>query len=287
MKLKFVKMHGCGNDYVYIDCFNQSIDNPNDLAIKISNRHFGVGGDGLILVCPSDCADGKMRMFNNDGSEGKMCGNGVRCVGKLLYDNKHIANKPDTISVETLSGIKYLSPTYDKDNIITLKVDMGKAILAPEQIPVNSYLLPNSITDKIINIPYKFGNHSYNINCVSMGNPHCVIFTNKINNLNLELNGPLYENDNLFPERVNTEFAEIVDKHTINMRVWERGSGETLACGTGACAVAVAACENGFFSKGDDITIKLKGGNLIVNYTDEAVYMTGEAVTVFNGEINI
>lgn len=281
-------MQGCGNDYVYIDCFNQNIDNPEELAVKFSDRHFGIGGDGVILVCPSDKADGKMRMFNNDGSEGKMCGNGIRCVGKLLYDNGHLTGKPQTISVDTLSGIKHLTPYYDdNDEINLIKVDMGKAILTPSQIPINIDLLPNIGIERLINYLHSFGDELTRINCVSMGNPHCVIFAKDIDELDLEKIGRIYENDPLFPQGVNTEFVELANDKKLKMRVWERGSGETLACGTGACAACVALCENGFIEKGQDVTIKLKGGELTINYTDETVFMTGNAVTVFSGEIKI
>lgn len=279
MKLKFTKMHGCGNDYIYFNCFNQIINNPSALSVKLSNRRYGIGSDGIILICPSKTADAKMRMFNLDGSEGKMCGNGIRCVGKYLYDND-IAKKSE-ISVETLSGIKTLKVTENNGKAELLTVNMGKPELRAEKIPVNLSL------NRVIDYRTVFGGKNYNITCVSMGNPHCVVFCNDINSIDIEKIGPAFENSELFPEKVNTEFVEIVDKNVLNMRVWERGSGETLACGTGASAAVVAAVLNGFCSKNKDITVNLKGGTLAINYADEAVYMTGSAEKVFEGVVEI
>ena len=283
MKLNFTKMHGTGNDYIYFSTFDQRIDNPEALSVRLSDRHFGIGGDGIILVCPSDKADAKMRIFNLDGSEGKMCGNGIRCVGKFLYDHGMVdIKKKDRLDIETLSGIKHLKAYTLDGEVKSLRVDMGKAILDPKEIPAKMD------KDKIVNEPYTIDGEEYNITCVSMGNPHCVVFIKgDIDNLELDKIGPKFENDKLFPERVNTEFVKVLDDHTIKMRVWERGSGETWACGTGACAAAVAACENGFCNKGDDITVKLKGGDLVINYTDETVYMTGEAERVFEGTVEV
>ena len=283
MKLNFTKMHGTGNDYIYFSTFDQRIDNPEALSVRLSDRHFGIGGDGIILVCPSDKADAKMRIFNLDGSEGKMCGNGIRCVGKFLYDHGMVdIKKKDKLDIETLSGIKHLKAYTLDGEVKSLRVDMGKAILDPKEIPAKMD------KDKIVNEPYTIDGEEYNITCVSMGNPHCVVFIKgDIDNLELDEIGPKFENDKLFPERVNTEFVKVLDDHTIKMRVWERGSGETWACGTGACAAAVAACENGFCNKGDDITVKLKGGDLVINYTDETVYMTGEAEKVFEGTVEV
>ena len=283
MKLNFTKMHGTGNDYIYFSTFEQRIDNPEALSVRLSDRHFGIGGDGIILVCPSDKADAKMRIFNLDGSEGKMCGNGIRCVGKFLYDHGMVdIKKKDKLDIETLSGIKHLKAYTLDGEVKSLRVDMGKAILDPKEIPAKMD------KDKIVNEPYTIDGEEYNITCVSMGNPHCVVFIKgDIDNLELDEIGPKFENDKLFPERVNTEFVKVLDDHTIKMRVWERGSGETWACGTGACAAAVAACENGFCNKGDDITVKLKGGDLVINYTDETVYMTGEAEKVFEGTVEV
>lgn len=282
LMLKFTKMQGIGNDYIYCSTFDQEISNPEALAVRLSDRHFGIGGDGIILVCPSKVADAKMKMYNLDGSEGKMCGNGIRCVGKFLYDHGMVdINEKDEITIETLSGIKKLKAYTSGGKVNRLRVDMGKAILEPKEIPV---LLDG---DKVVDRPVEIAGKNYNITCVSMGNPHCVVFMDDIDNLDIETVGPEFENDKLFPERVNTEFVTVLDDHTIKMRVWERGSGETWACGTGACAVAVAACENGFCKKGEDIKIKLKGGDLIINYTDETVYMTGNAEKVFEGEVEV
>ena len=282
-KLKFTKMQGIGNDYIYFSTFEQWINNPEALAVRLSDRHFSIGADGVILVAPSKVADAKMKMYNRDGSEGKMCGNGIRCVGKFLYDHGMIDIKEkDEITIETLSGIKSLK-AYTQDGEVTrLRVDMGKAVLNPKDIPV---ALDG---DKVVNREVTIGGKEYNITCVSMGNPHCVVFMDgDIDHLDLEKIGPEFENNKLFPERVNTEFVGVLNDKTLKMRVWERGSGETWACGTGACAVAVAACENGFCKKGDDIKVKLIGGDLIINYTDETVYMTGNAEKVFEGEVEV
>ena len=279
MKLKFTKMHGCGNDYIYFNCFDQKIDNPEGLSIRCSDRHFSIGGDGVVLICPSDVADAKMRMFNLDGSEGKMCGNAIRCVGKYLYDNG-IVNK-DVVTIETLSGIKTLKLYKQNDVVVAARVDMGKAVLEPSEIPVK--LQGEMVVDRKATI----GGADYNITCVSMGNPHCVVFRDDVEQLAIEKIGPVFENCELFPERVNTEFVRVIDDHALRMRVWERGSGETWACGTGACAAAVAAVENGFCPKGEDITVKLKGGDLVINYTDDAVFMTGEAIKVFDGYVEL
>ncbi len=282
MQLKFTKMQGAGNDYIYCSTFDQEINNPEALSVRLSDRHFGIGGDGIILVCPSDVADAKMRMFNLDGSEGKMCGNGIRCVGKYLFDHNMIDIKEkDEITVETLSGIKNLKAFTQDGEVTTLRVDMGKAELNPKNIPVKWD------RDRMISERITIGGKDYDATCVSMGNPHCVVFVDNVDGFDLEHIGPMFENNELFPERVNAEFVKVLNDHTIKMRVWERGSGETWACGTGACAVAVAACENGFCKKGEDITVKLKGGDLIINYTDDTVYMTGEATRVFDGVIEI
>ena len=282
MKLKFSKMQGAGNDYIYCSTFDQEINNPEALSVRLSDRHFSIGGDGLILVCPSDVADAKMRMFNLDGSEGMMCGNGIRCVGKFLYDHNMLDIKErDEFTVETLSGIKSLKAFTQDGEVTKLRVDMGKAELNPKLIPVNFD------KDRMINEKVNISGEDYNVTCVSMGNPHCVVFVDNVDGLEIEKVGPKFEHDPLFPERVNTEFVKVLNDHTIKMRVWERGSGETWACGTGACAVAVSACENGYCKKGEDITIKLRGGDLVINYTDDTVYMTGEARRIFDGEIEI
>lgn len=279
-KLFFTKMQGIGNDYIYFDCFKQEIDNPSELAVKLSDRHFGIGGDGIVLICPSKVADAKMRMFNLDGSEGKMCGNAIRCVGKYLFDNAMVDKKE--ISIETLSGIKYLT-LYEGENgkIVKVKVDMGQAELEAEKIPVTLK------KGKIISEKAMIGNKEEVITCVSMGNPHCVVFVDSVDGLDLEKIGPVFENAEIFPDRINTEFIEVLGRNKLKMRVWERGSGETLACGTGACASAVAAVLNGYADMGKDITVSLIGGDLTINYTNKSVMMTGEAAVVFSGEVEI
>lgn len=280
--LKFTKMHGIGNDYIYINAIEQKIDNPNDLALKLSDRRFSIGGDGVILICSSDVADAKMRMFNADGSEGKMCGNGVRCVGKYVYDNLIDDKSRDTITIETLSGIKTLKITAVNGKAELLEVDMGKAELKAVEIPV-----VYEGCDTVIAKPLLVNNKEHIVTCVSMGNPHCVTFVDDVDSLELEKIGPHFENHKAFPERINTEFVKVIDEKTLQMRVWERGSGETWACGTGACATVVAACENGYCKKGEDITVHLRGGDLVINYTEERVLMTGPATKVFDGEIEV
>ncbi|MBE6824731.1 MAG: diaminopimelate epimerase [Ruminococcaceae bacterium] len=280
--MKFTKMHGIGNDYIYINAIEQQIDDPNALALKLSDRRFSIGGDGVILICKSDVADAKMRMFNADGSEGKMCGNGVRCVGKYVYDNLLSDKSRDTITIETLSGIKTLKITAVDGKAELLEVDMGKAELNASEIPV---IYEGS--DTVIAKPLVVNGVEHIVTCVSMGNPHCVTFVDDVDSLELEKVGPHFENHAAFPERINTEFVKVVDDKTLQMRVWERGSGETWACGTGACATAVAACENGYCKKGENITVHLRGGDLIINYTDERVLMTGPATKVFDGEIEV
>ena len=279
-QLKFTKMHGCGNDYIYFNAFEQRIDNPEGLSIRLADRHFGVGGDGVVLICPSSKADAKMRMFNLDGSEGKMCGNASRCVAKYLFDNRMV-NK-EVMTLETLSGIKSIR-VYAQNGVATsAQVNMGAAELRPENIPVKLE------GDKIIGRRVNIGGEDYDITCVSMGNPHCVVFVDSVDFFPLEKIGPQFEHDELFPERVNAEFIQVIDRSTLKMRVWERGSGETWACGTGACAAAVAAVENGLCDKNADITVKLLGGELKIRYTDTGeVYMTGNAVKVFDGTVII
>lgn len=274
-KIPFIKMQGIGNDYVYIDCFENTIEDPEKLSVTVSDRSFGIGSNGLILICPSEIADAKMRMFNADGSEGTMCGNGIRCVGK------YVAEKigKNTLEIETLSGIKHLQVDLIDDKKAFVTVDMGKAILETEKIPV--------ISDEreLINSSIVFNNTEFKITTISMGNPHAVIFDNNISVLSLNEIGPLFEKSSMFPNSVNTEFAQIVKKNEFKMRVWERGSAETLACGTGACAVAVAACLNGFADYNTEITVHLLGGDLYITcYDDLTVTMKGEAQTVFYGE---
>ncbi|WP_294488728.1 carbamoyl-phosphate synthase large subunit [uncultured Ruminococcus sp.] len=280
--LHFTKMHGCGNDYVYFNCFDRMIDNPEGFALNLSDRHFGVGGDGVILVCRSKVADGRMRMFNLDGSEGRMCGNGIRCVAKFMRDNGLVDR--DRMTIETLSGIikVKLSRHYGEVNGAT--VDMGAAILEPERIPCT---LPADENGRVVDREVEIAGEKHRITCVSMGNPHCIVFMNNIDDMEIEKIGPKFEHDPIFPERVNTEFIKVIDSHTLKMRVWERGSGETFACGTGACAAVVAAVLNGYCPMNEEVTVMLRGGNLTIRYTEDTVYMTGEAVTVFEGDIRV
>jgi carbamoyl-phosphate synthase large subunit len=279
MKLPFTKMHGCGNDYIYINCFDIEINSPESLSVQLSDRHTGIGGDGIVLILPSEVADARMRMFNLDGSEGSMCGNAIRCVAKYLYDNG-ITQKQE-ISIETKSGIKKLELFTESKTVYSVKVNMGCAELKPEKIPVK--LLGESVIAK----PISIGGKEYAITCVSMGNPHAVVFCENTDNLDLANIGPLFENNELFPDRINTEFIEVVNRNHLKMRVWERGSGETRACGTGACAAVVAAVLNGHCARGTDIKVQLLGGDLIINYTDEAVFMTGGCKKVFDGTVEI
>ena len=278
VKLRFTKM-ASGNDYIYFNCFDQKIDNPEGIAVRYSDRHTGIGGDGVVLIGPSDKADAKVRMYNRDGSEGRMFGNAIRCVGKYLYDN-HMIDKKD-VSIETVSGIKKLQLFIHNRVVDSACVDMGRAILNPSSIPVN--FSGEEVIDRLVNI----GDENYNITCVGMGNPHCVVFVKNVDKLDIEKIGPQFENYEKFPERINTEFIQVIDEKTLKMRVWERGCGETWACGTGACAAVVAACENGISKKGEEITVKLIGGDLKVKYTDETVFMTGSADKIFDGEIII
>lgn len=275
MKFNFTKMHGIGNDYVYVNCMEKELENPSEISVAISPRHFSVGSDGLIMICSSGTADAKMRMFNADGSEGKMCGNGIRCVGKYLYDNG-IVDKTD-ITVETLSGIKKLHLNVLDGKVDTVCVDMGKAILEPNEIPVIS-------DDIMINKPVMVNGKEYKLTAVSMGNPHAVCFVDDVDSLDLEKIGPGFEYLSIFPERVNTEFVKVIDDKTLQMRVWERGSGETFACGTGTCATVVAACLNGICKHDTDVTVHLIGGDLVIRYcSDGTVFMTGKATTVYEG----
>ena len=277
--MKFTKMHGIGNDYVYVNCMTETIEDPSKVAVFVSDRHFGIGSDGLILVCPSDKADFRMRMFNADGSEGEMCGNGIRCVGKFVYDKG--LTKKETVEIETLAGIKILQLGVSDGLVYEARVDMGEPILEPASIPVSfdgSTCIDRAISTDIA---------KYNITCVSMGNPHAVTYVGSVDSIDIEKEGPLMENHVLFPKRINTEFVEVLEDGTLRMRVWERGSGETLACGTGACAVLVASVLNGKSPRTN--TVRLLGGDLEIEWNEEDnhVYMTGPAVTVFEGEINI
>ncbi len=277
--LHFTKMHGCGNDYIYINCFDIEINLSQSLVVQLSNRHTGIGGDGVVLILRSNIADAKMRMFNLDGSEGNMCGNAIRCVAKYLYDNGIV--KKEEMRIETKSGVKELQLFIKNDYVYSVKVNMGKAELAPEKIPVK--LKGESIISK----PITIGEVEYSITCVSMGNPHAVNFVENVANLDLQKIGPTFENNPLFPEKVNTEFVELSGRNNLKMRVWERGSGETQACGTGACASAVAAVLNGHCDKDTDIKVQLPGGELIIKYTEEAVFMTGNCEKVFEGVIEV
>ena len=277
--MKFTKMHGIGNDYVYVNCFKETVEHPSEMAIKVSDRHFGIGSDGLILIKPSEMADGKMEMYNADGSQGAMCGNGIRCVAKYMYDYG-ITDKT-SISVETKSGIKYLDLTIKDGKVDTVKVNMGTPILKAVDIPVRSE------KEQVIDEPVMVDGKEWNITCVSMGNPHAITYIDDVKNLEIEKIGPKFENHEIFPDRVNTEFVRVIDRNTVEMRVWERGSGETLACGTGACAVAVSSILNGLTE--EEVTVKLLGGDLKIFWdrTENKVYMTGSATTVFDGEIDL
>ena len=275
--IKFTKMYGLGNDYVYIDAINQKIENESSLAKFVSNRHFGIGSDGLILICKSEIADFKMRMFNSDGSEAEMCGNGIRCVGKFVYD-KGLTNKT-TVKIETLAGIKTLILNTKDGKVGTARVDMGEPILEAEKIPVISTEKP------VKNLELEAENKKFKFTCVSMGNPHAITIVENTKEFDVEKYGKVLEIDKAFPKKANIEFAQIIDRQNINMRVWERGAGETLACGTGACATAVACNLNGLTDR--KVNIELLGGTLNIewNETDNHVYMTGPAVTVFDGEL--
>lgn len=275
-KIKFTKMHGAGNDYIYIDCFENAVENPEEFARRMSPRRTSVGSDGLILICPSDKADAKMRIFNLDGSEGKMCGNGIRCVGKYLYDSGRV--EKSLITVETLSGIKELQIKARDGRAELITVDMGCPVLEPKKIPA---LFSGNTA---INVPFTAGGHEYRITAVSMGNPHAVVFCEDTDGLELEKIGPLFENSDVFPEGVNTEFVRVLGDNELEMRVWERGSGETLACGTGACAAAVAAVLCGHCKQGEEITVHLRGGSLTIEYAENSrVYMRGTAEKVYEG----
>ncbi len=279
-KIDFIKMQGAGNDYIYIDCLENMVASPESLSVYMSDRHFGVGGDGIVLIAPSKVADARMIMYNLDGSEGNMCGNAIRCVGKYMYDVA--GHKKKHMTIETRAGIKKLELMTSGDVVVRAKVDMGPAILTPSEIPVN--LEGDSVVDRAVEID----GEEYRITCVSMGNPHAVVFTDLVDVMDLETIGPKFEyNATLFPERVNTEFVKVIDDHTLKMRVWERGSGETMACGTGACATAVAACLNGYCKKDEDIRVILKGGDIIIRYTDDTVYMTGNCERVFEGSMEV
>ena len=277
--MKFTKMQGIGNDYVYVNCFQETVEHPGEVAKLVSDRHFGIGSDGLILIKPSDVADFEMDMYNSDGSRGAMCGNGIRCVAKYVYD--YGLTDKTSITVNTASGIKYLDLTIEDGKAVQIRVNMGAPILEPFKIPV--------ISEKeiVLDEPILADGKEYRITAVSMGNPHAVTYIDDVKGLDIEKNGPQFEHHPIFPDRVNAEFVKVLDRHTVEMRVWERGAGETLACGTGACAVAVASILNGLTE--DEVTVKLLGGDLKIYWDrkENLVYMTGPAEVVFDGEIKL
>lgn len=277
--MKFTKMHGLGNDYVYVNCFEEKIDNPPAVARFVSDRHFGIGSDGLIMINPSKTADFEMEMYNADGSRGEMCGNGIRCVAKYVYD--YGLTDKTQISVETLGGIKYLDLTVEDGKVSLVKVDMGKPKLEADLIPIISE------REQVIDEPIEVDGKEYHMTGVSMGNPHAVIYVDDVKGLDLEKIGPKFENHERFPKRINTEFVHCIDRQTVEMRVWERGSGETLACGTGACAVAVSSILNNLTDT--QVTVKLLGGDLQIEWDREKdrIFMTGPATVVFDGVIDI
>ncbi len=277
--MKFTKMHGCGNDYVYVNCFKEDVKNPGELAKKVSDRHCGIGSDGLILICPSDKADFRMRMFNADGSEGEMCGNGIRCVAKYVYDH-HMTEKTG-LSIETGAGIKYLELVVEDGAVSQVKVDMGEPILKSSQIPVKTE------KERVIGEPMEVEGKEWNMTCVSMGNPHAVVLVPDTKAFEIEKYGPAFENNEIFPKRTNTEFVQLLSRNEINMRVWERGSGETLACGTGTCASVMACILNG--ETDNEVLVHLLGGDLTVKYDERTnhIFMTGPAATVYEGEISL
>jgi diaminopimelate epimerase len=278
-KFPFIKMHGAGNDYVFVDCLTNVVENPSEVAAKISDRHFGIGSDGLVLILPSQIADCRMQMFNSDGSQGKMCGNAIRCVGKYFYENYL---QQDVLKVETLSGIRTLEILARNSVVNEVRVDMGFADFASKNIPINT----KSTT--YINSPLEVDGEIHNITAVSMGNPHCVVFCKDVDEIPLETIGTKFEHHSIFPESVNTEFVQIIDNKAIKMRVWERGSGETLACGTGACASVAAAVKNGLLKPNVEVCVCLKGGKLYVRCNnDYQIFMKGNAVEVFRGEFYV
>ena len=277
--MKFTKMYGIGNDYVYVNCFEESVKNPAEVSKFVSDRHFGIGSDGLILISPSAIADFRMNIYNADGSQAEMCGNGIRCVAKYVYDYG-LTDKTE-ISVETLAGIKYLRLQVENGKVASVEVNMGAPILEPKEIPVAVEESP------VVNVPVEVKGKIYHMTCVSMGNPHAIIFMNNVKDLDIAAIGPYLENHTVFPKRTNTEFVEVLDRNTVNMRVWERGSDETLACGTGACATTVACILND--KTENEVTVHLLGGDLKIRWDREAnqVYMTGPATVVFDGEITL
>ena len=306
--MKFTKMHGIGNDYVYVNCFCEKVENPGEVARMISDRHFGIGSDGLILIKPSESADFEMEMYNSDGSLGAMCGNGIRCVAKYVYD--YGLTDKQQISVATGSGIKYLDLTVEQGKVSQVRVDMGAPILTAKRIPVvpENFMAGDMRADGTVSDENEHGSvqktekeqespvmgktlcaagKDWEVTCVSMGNPHCIVCVEDVDGLDIEKVGPKFENHPAFPDRINTEFIRVLDRGTVQMRVWERGAGETWACGTGACAVAVACILNGWTE--ESVTVKLRGGDLKIHWDREknTVFMTGPATTVFDGEISL
>lgn len=287
MKLNFTKMEGLGNDYVYVNCFKETVESPSELSVKISDRHFGIGSDGLILIKPSEVADFTMEMYNADGSQSEMCGNGIRCVGKYVYD--YGLTDKEEISVETLAGIKYLKFVIDKKDaadrgtVSMVTVNMGEPIFKPSEVPV----AVDEDLEQVVDYPVTIDGKNYNITCVSMGNPHCITYVEDTDTFPLEKIGPEFEGSELFPRRVNAEFVQVVSRNYLKMRVWERGSGETLACGTGTCATVVASILNGLTE--DEVTVRLLGGELIIRWDRKTnlVYMTGPAKVVYDGVIEV
>lgn len=279
VKLKFTKMQGIGNDYIYINCFEEKVENPSELSVKLSERHFGIGSDGIILIEPSDIANCRMDIYNADGSRAMMCGNGIRCVGKYVYE-RGIAKK-NVLKIDTMSGVKTLFLDIQDGKVISIKVDMGNPSLISADIPVNFN------KEKVVNEPIVVDGQEYRITCVSMGNPHCILFVDNVNLVNIEEIGPKFESNIIFPQRANVEFVQVLNHNEIKMRVWERGSGETWACGTGACAVAVACAVNE--KTGRTTTVHLKGGDLNIDWDKKtnSVFMTGPAKFVFDGTIEI
>lgn len=280
--MKFTKMHGCGNDYIYIDCFKETVANESELAVKLSDRHFGIGGDGIILIKKGMKADFEMVMYNADGSRGAMCGNGIRCVAKYVYDNGY--TDKTSFSIESMGAVKYIDVTVENGKVILAKVDMGAPILKAADVPVNSS------NEKVISEKITVADREFNMTCVSMGNPHAVMFIDEHpKDFDLDFYGAKFEcNTDVFPNRVNAEFAKVIDRKNIEMRVFERGTGETLACGTGTCATVVAAILNGYVD--NDVTVHLIGGDLQIQWSgkeEDSVFMTGPAATVFTGEIDL
>ncbi len=280
--MKFTKMHGCGNDYIYIDCFKETVTNESELAVKLSDRHFGIGGDGIILIKKGTAADFEMVMYNPDGTRAEMCGNAIRCVAKYVFDNGY--TDKTSFSIESMGAVKYIDVTVENGEVVLARVDMGAPILKSADVPVNSD------NEKVISEKITVAGREFNMTCVSMGNPHAVMFIEEHpSDFDLDFYGAKFEcNTDIFPNRINAEFAKVIDRKNIEMRVFERGTGETLACGTGTCATVVAAILNGYAD--NDVTVHLIGGDLQIQWSgqeEDSVFMTGPATTVFTGEIHL